>query len=72
MFQAQGEDAAGKTVLTKTLHRQRMLPFLSKRQPCLIGMEASATAHHWARTLIAMGHDVRIMPPSYVTMSRDT
>lgn len=43
-----------------------MLPFFSKLQPCLIGMEACATAHYWARTLIAIGHDVRIIPPSYV------
>ncbi|MEZ5812465.1 MAG: IS110 family transposase [Rhizobiaceae bacterium] len=66
VFQAHGVDAAGTTVLSKKLHRKQMLPFFSKLPPCLIGVEACATAHHWARTLIAMGHDVRIMPPSYV------
>ena len=66
VFQAHGVDGAGKTVLVKKLHRKQMLPFFSKLPPCLIGVEACATAHHWARTLIAMGHDVRIMPPSYV------
>jgi len=65
VFQAHGVDEAGKTVLVKKLHRKQMLPFFSKL-PCLIGVEACATAHHWARTLIAMGHDVRIIPPSYV------
>lgn len=66
VFQAHGIDSCGKTVLVKKLHRKQMLPFFSKLAPCLIGVEACATAHHWARTLIAMGHDVRIMPPSYV------
>lgn len=66
VFQAHGVDEAGKTVLVKKLHRKQMLPFFSKLSPCLIGVEACATAHHWARTLIAMGHDVRIIPPSYV------
>lgn len=66
VFQAHGIDASGKTVLVKKLHRKQMLPFFSKLAPCLIGVEACATAHHWARTLIAMGHNVRIMPPSYV------
>lgn len=66
VFQAHGIDASGKTVLVKKLHRKQMLPFFSKLAPCLIGVEACATALHWARTLIAMGHDVRIMPPSYV------
>lgn len=66
VFQVHGVDEAGKTVLTKKLHRKQMLPFFSKLQPCLIGMEACATAHHWARMLIAMGHEVRIIPPSYV------
>ena len=43
-----------------------MLPFFSKLPPCLIGVEACGTAHHWARTLVAMGHEVRLIPPSYV------
>lgn len=66
VFQAHGVDAEGKTVLTKRLHRKQMMPFFSKLEPCLIGVEACATAHHWARTLSAMGHEVRLMPPSYV------
>lgn len=66
VFQAHGVDEAGETVLVKKLHRKQMIPFFSKLPPCLIGVEACATAHHWARTLAAMGHEVRIMPPSYV------
>ena len=66
VFQAHGVDEAGRTVLVKKLHRKQMLPFFSKLRPCLIGIEACATAHHWARTLSAMGHEVRLMPPSYV------
>jgi transposase len=66
VFQAHGVDARGRTVLVKRLHRRRMIPFFSKLPPCLIGVEACATAHHWARTLSAMGHEVRLMPPSYV------
>ena len=66
VFQAHGIDANGTKILTKRLHRKQMIPFFSKLPPCLIGVEACATAHHWGRTLIAMGHEVRIMPPSYV------
>src|SRR3546814_10054186 len=43
-----------------------MLPFFSKLSPCLIGIEACGTAHYWAHTLAEMGHEVRLIPPSYV------
>jgi transposase len=43
-----------------------MLPFFKKQPPCLVGMEACATAHHWARQLVALGHAVKLMPPKYV------
>ncbi len=66
VFQAHGVDADGVTVLVKRLHRKQMVPFFTKLPPCLIGVEACATAHHWARTLSAMGHEVKLMPPSYV------
>jgi transposase len=66
VFQAHGIDESGRTVLVKKLHRKQMLPFFSNLPPCLIGVEACATAHHWARTLSAMGHEVKLMPPSYV------
>ena len=43
-----------------------MLPFFKKLPPCLVGMEACATSHHWARQLIGLGHEVKLMPPHYV------
>jgi transposase len=66
VFQVHGVDADGATVLVKRLHRKQMMPFFTKLPPCLIGVEACATAHYWARTLSAMGHEVKLMPPSYV------
>lgn len=66
VFQAHGVDETGATGLVKRLHRKQMLPFFSKLPPCLIGVEACGSAHHWARTLAAMGHEVRLIPPSYV------
>lgn len=66
VFQAHGIDETGSTALVKRLHRKQMIPFFSKLPPCLIGVEACGTAHYWARTLMAMGHEVRLIPPSYV------
>ena len=66
VFQAHGVDAAGKTVITKQLRRGQVISFFEKLPPCLVGMEACATAHHWARELTKFGHTVRLMPASYV------
>lgn len=66
VFQAHGVDESGATVLVKKLHRKPMLPFFSKLPPCLIAVEACGTAHYWARTLAAMGHEIRLIPPLYV------
>ena len=66
VFQVHGVDESGATILVKRLHRKQMLPFFSKLSPCLVGVEACGTAHYWARTLAAMGHEVRLIPPSYV------
>src|SRR5258705_211771 len=65
-FQVHGIDAAGVPIVRKALRRSQMLPFFSRLSPCLVGMEACGTSHHWARELIAMGHQVRLMPPPYV------
>jgi transposase len=43
-----------------------VLPFFAKLRPCLVGIEACGTSHHWARELTSLGHDVRLMPPVYV------
>lgn len=66
VFQVHGVDAAGAIVLQKKLRRRAVLGFFRKLEPCLIGMEACATSHHWAREIAALGHDVRLIPPAYV------
>jgi len=59
-------DASGAVVIRRKVPRERLLKLLADLQPCLVGLEACATAHHWARELIALGHTVRLMPPAYV------
>jgi len=66
VFQIHGTDARGTTVLRRQLRRAQMLPFFAQLSPCLIGMEACAGAHHWARELGKMGHTVRLMAPQFV------
>jgi transposase len=66
VFQVHGIDAAGKVVIRKQLKRGRVLPFFMKLPPCLVGVEACASSHYWARELTALGHDVKLMPPAYV------
>ena len=66
VFQVHGVDAAGKVTVTKKLRRAEVMRFFEATPPCLVGMEACATAHFWAREISALGHDVRLMPPSYV------
>jgi transposase len=66
VFQVHGVDAGGRHPLKKKLRRAEVLPFFAGLPPCLVGMEACATAHHWARELSALGHEVRLMPPAYV------
>jgi hypothetical protein len=66
VFQVHGIDAQGKVLLRRALRRSEVLPYFTKLSPCLVGMEACATAHHWARELIKLGHTVKLMPPAYV------
>jgi len=66
VFQVHGIDDAGAVVIRKKLRRAQLRAFFDGLPPCLIGMEACATAHFWARELAAFGHEVRLMPPSYV------
>ena len=66
VFQIHGVDTSGVLVIRKQLRRPQVLPFLRKQPPCLVGMEACATAHHWARAIAALGHEVKLMPPHYV------
>ncbi|MGU3546246.1 IS110 family transposase, partial [Methylobacterium sp. A52T] len=66
IFQVHAVDAAGHVVVRKALRRAQVTPFFAKLPRCLVGMEACGTAHHWARELMSLGHDVRLMPPAYV------
>jgi transposase len=66
IFQVHGVDADGQVVIRRKLKRRYVLAFFQKVPPCLIGMEACATSHHWSRELQALGHRVRLMPPAYV------
>ncbi|MDW9912455.1 IS110 family transposase [Sinorhizobium meliloti] len=66
IFQVHGIDACGKVVVRKPLRRGEVMKFFASLPPCLIGIEACATAHHWGRELGKLGHTVRLMPPAYV------
>ena len=66
VFQVHGIDAAGQVVIRRQLKRRYVLAFFQKLPPCLIGIEACASSHHWSRELQALGHTVRLMPPAYV------
>src|SRR6058998_833990 len=66
VFQVHGVDAAGQVVIRRQLKRRYVLAFFQKLPPCLVGIEACASSHHWSRELEAVGHTVRLMPPAYV------
>src|ERR1700759_961722 len=66
VFQVHGADASGRVVVAKAIRRNKLLEFFASLPPCLVGLEASGSAHHWARELIKLGHDARMMPPAYV------
>ena len=66
VFQVHGVDAEGAVVLRKQLRRSQVVAFFSRLPRCVVGMEACATSHYWARELGALGHEVRLMPAQYV------
>jgi transposase len=66
LFQVHGCDAEGKVLVRRRLRRAEVLEFFASVEPCLVGMEACAGAHHWAREIAKLGHEVRLMPPAYV------
>src|SRR6516165_4876274 len=66
VFQVLGIDPEGTTVLRRRLRRNQVLALFSRLRRCVVGMEACATAHYWARELAALGHAVRLMPAQYV------
>ena len=66
VFQVHGADRDGRPVLRRKLRRSQVLGFFAKLHPCVIGIEACASAHYWARELQELGHSVRLIPPQYV------
>ena len=66
VFQVHGVDAEGNVIIRRQLKRRYVLAFFQKLPPCLVGIEACASSHHWSRELRALGHRVRLMPPAYV------
>src|SRR5947209_8905829 len=66
VFQVHGVDAGGEVLIRRQLKRRQVLAFFEKLPPCLVGIEACASSHHWSRELQALGHTVRLMPPAYV------
>ena len=66
VFQIHCVDGDGRTVLNRSLRRRELIGFFRQLPPSRIGMEACASAHHWGRALLELGHDVRLMPPAYV------
>jgi transposase len=66
VMQVHGMDERGKAVLKKQLKREQVAAFFAKLEPCLIGMEACGSAHHWGRKLAAFGHTVKLMAPQFV------
>src|ERR1700756_5337568 len=65
VFQVHGIDAAGKVLVRRQLRRGDVLRFFGGLPRCLVGMEACATAHYWARELSKLGHTVKLIPPAY-------
>ena len=65
-FHLIGCDATNKMLNKKTLKRRQVLAYFAKLEPCLIGMEACASAHYWARELIKLGHTVKLIPAQHV------
>lgn len=66
VFQVHGADKTGRTVLRRKLRRNEVARFFSEQAPCLVGIEASGSAHYWARMLGGLGHTVRLMAPQFV------
>ena len=66
VFFVHAVDAQGQVIFAKEVRRRDLLSFFASLPTCRVGIEACSSAHHWGRELIALGHDVRLMPPAYV------
>jgi transposase len=66
VYQVHGIDAQGNVIVRRQVKRRYVLAFFQKLPPCLVGIKACASSHHWSRELQSLGHTVRLMPPAYV------
>ena len=66
VFQAHGSDRTGRKLFSKKLSRGQVLRFLSSIEPCVVAMEACASAHCWGRRISKLGHEVKLIPPIHV------
>jgi len=66
VFQVHGVDGEGTVTIRRQLRRSEVVKFFARQPPCVVGMEACASAHYWARTLAKLGHDVRLIAPAQV------
>ena len=66
VFRAHGAGADGSVVFRRKLSRAQLLKFIAAQAPCVVAMEACASAHHWGRAIGDLGHEVRLIPPAYV------
>ena len=66
VFQVHGVTDSGEVAFNRALRRSQVLGFFERLDPCLVGIEACGTSHHWARQLLRLGHEVRLIPPVYV------
>ena len=66
VYQVHAINGAGDVVVRKAMRRAQVLRFFERLDPCLVGIEACGTSHHWAREISKFGHEVRLMPPNYV------
>ena len=69
VFQAHGAAADGAVVFRRKLSRTQLLKFMAAQEPCIVAMEACASAHHWGRAIGDLAHDVRLIPPADVKPS---
>lgn len=70
VFQAHGADASGQQIFSKRITRKKLLEFFANQPRCLVALEACGGAHHWARELKQVDHEVRLMSPAYVKIFR--
>src|SRR5271169_5341013 len=66
VFQVHGVDAKGEVIVARKVRRGALAQFFAKLAPCVVAMEACSSAHHWARQLMALGHEVKLIPPAHV------